>query len=257
MLVLRWRFIRLKQCRWTIHTRRLSPFHPSTHLASGAVRPHCGRCWHVPAVAYPLKSSCSRCSPLLAASNSRIALALLSQFLWEPVLSPWPTARHVTVRCQPRCRILRTHLQRPKTRVGWRRRNSRLWRSAGPSFAQYLRDGDYRGASGLVKPGYIRVRHFADTSEHRHGTGRRGRGDVESDAVVCWHRILARCKRYDSSWGVDRGGSVFRIRWRHPAPPHEQHAGLGSSGDKMEVAGSVSAPVSNDIAPGVPEATDV
>ena len=185
---------------------RQSPIHSSILLASGAVRPLCGRCWRVPAVAHPLKTSCSRCSPLLAVSSSRIVLALFSQFHKKSALAPSPTARHVTTGRQPRSRSLVTRFQRPKSRVGWRRCESRMWRSAGPPFAQLLRDGDCEGAGRRGKSGYSRVRHRADTSKDRHGSGRRDCRAVKAEAVVCRHHALAQGKRYDGGRGVSRGG---------------------------------------------------
>jgi len=185
---------------------RQSPIHSIILLASGAVRPLCGRCWRVPAFAHPLKASCSRCCPLLAASSSRIALALLSQDHKKSAHAPSPTTRHVTTGRQPRSQSLRTRCQRPKSRVGWQRCESRLWRSAGPTYAQLLRDGVCGGAGTLGKLGYSRVRHPADTSKHRHGSGRRNRGGVKAQAVVCRHRTLSRGKRYDGGQVVGRGG---------------------------------------------------
>ena len=211
------------------------------------MRPRCGRRWCVPAVAHPLKASCGRCSPLLAASNTRIALALLSQVHQKPALAPSPTARPVTNRRQPLSRSLRTQFQSPRTRVRWRRCERRLWRSAGPLFANFPRDGDCRGAGGVRKSGYSRARHPADTLKHRHGSGRRIRGGVKADAVVCRHRALARDTRNDCGRVFDRGGLVFRSRWWHQAPPHEGHGGSGSAGDRMKVTGSVAAPVSRKV----------
>jgi len=80
---------------------------------------------------------------------------------------------------------------------------------------------------------------------------------VEADAVILAHRALARGNRSVGSRGVGRGGEVFRSRWRHPAPAQRWHGGSGAAGDKMAVAASVAAPVSNDNAPGVAEVADM
>jgi len=108
IVLLFWRYRDLTQRRWILTIHRLSPIHSSTLLAPRAVRPVCGRCWRVPAIAHPLKASCSQCFPLLAASNIRIALALLSPFHYKQALAPLSAARQMTTGRQPRSRSLRT-----------------------------------------------------------------------------------------------------------------------------------------------------
>ena len=71
------------------------------------------------------------------------------------------------------------------------------------------------------------------------------------------HRALAREKRYNGGRGVCRGGYVIHSRWRHPDPAHECNGGSRAAGDRMAVAGSVAAPVSNDKASEVAEVADV
>jgi len=111
IVLLFWIYIGLKERRWILTIPRLSPIHSGTLQESGAVRHFCGRYCNVPAIAHPLKATCSRCSLLLTASNSRRDLALLQQFHRKTALAPSPTARHLTSGHQPWSRSPRIHIK--------------------------------------------------------------------------------------------------------------------------------------------------